>query len=431
MTRTKAEILALLNAPERLENLKRMVDEVRRGVLPAPVTGRDVNNHIHTQYSFSPYSPTAAVWFAWQAGLCTAGIVDHDSVAGAVEFLVACRLVGLAGTVGVECRVNMAGTRFEHIKINNPDQAGIAYVTLQGIPHNRIDEVDAFFAPYREKRNLRNRKMVEGVNRLMTPYGLAIDFEADVLPLSRHLEGGSVTERHIACALAKKMLEKFGSGAALVSFIRDGLKLPLSQKIEGYLAQSDNPDRMYDLLGWIKAELISKFYVDATDECPKDTDVIQLSERVGAFSAYSYLGDVGDSITGDKRAQKFEDDFLPDLIDYAKRAGYRALTYMPSRNTRAQFERIHSLAKAHGFFEISGEDINSPRQSFVCAAQRDPAFNHLYDSTWALIASENLATDDPGKGFFAEAAVKKYPDIGDRTRAFAQIALTAHAKGEY
>ena len=83
--RTKAEILALLNAPERLENLKKLVDEVKCGALPAPKTEKDVNNHIHTQYSFSPYSPTAAAWFAWQAGLCTAGIIDHDSVAGAKE----------------------------------------------------------------------------------------------------------------------------------------------------------------------------------------------------------------------------------------------------------------------------------------------------------------------------------------------------------
>ena len=88
---TKAEILALLNAPERLKNLKMLVEEVKRGALPTPNTGKDVNNHIHTQFSFSPYSPTAAAWFAWQAGLCTAGIIDHDSVAGAKEFLEACR----------------------------------------------------------------------------------------------------------------------------------------------------------------------------------------------------------------------------------------------------------------------------------------------------------------------------------------------------
>ncbi len=429
--RTKAEILDLLNAPERLENLKKLVAEVKSGALPAPVTGRDVNNHIHTQYSFSPYSPTAAAWFSWQAGLCTAGIIDHDSVAGAREFLEACKIVGLAGTVGVECRVSLKGTPFETARVNNPDQSGVIYTTVHGIPHNKIDAVGAFFAPYREKRNERNRKMVAGVNRLMAPYGLTIDFETGVIPLSRFKEGGGVTERHIACALANKMLEKFGAGVGLVSFIKDELKLPLPEKTERYLTQPENPDRMYDLLGWIKAELISKFYIDATDECPPVSEVLALAEAIHAISAYPYLGDVGDSVTGDKRAQKFEDGFLPELMDYLKQAGYRGVTYMPSRNTRAQMDRLRTLTKVHGFFEISGEDINSPRQSFVCMAQRDPAFDHLYDSTWALIAHENLATRDPAEGFFAEKAVSAYPDIAERTRAFAQMALAAHARGAY
>ena len=94
-------------------------------------------------------------------------------------------------------------------------------------------------------------------------------------------------------------------------------------------------------------------------------------------------------------------------------------------------DRLRALCKAYGMFEISGEDINSPRQSFVCMAQRDPAFDHLYDATWALIAHENLTTENPEKGFFAAKAVKNYPDIAARTAVFAKIGLDAHARGEY
>jgi hypothetical protein len=429
-TRSRAELLAMLNAPDRLKNLELLVREVREGKQPAPQTGRDVNNHIHTQYSFSPYSPTAAAYFAWQAGLCTAGIIDHDSVSGALEFLRACEMVGIAGTVGIECRVNFAGTPFEHRNVNNPDQAGIIYTTIHGIPRNKLDEVNAFFAPYRERRNLRNRKMVDGVNRLMSAYGMQIDFDRDVLPLSRAAEGGGVTERHISFALAGKMLEKLGPGAPLVSFIRNTLELPLSEKVEGYLVQADNPERAYDLLGWIKAELIGRFYISATDECPKESEVLALSEGIHAISAYPYLGDVGDSITGDKRAQKFEDDFLPELMDYIAKAGYRGVTYMPSRNTRAQLDRLRALCRRYGFFQISGEDINSPRQPFVCMAQRDAAFDNLYDSTWALIAHEQLVMEDPQKGFFSDKMISAYPDVEARIRAFAKKALEWRGKGD-
>ena len=255
----------------------------------------------------------------------------------------------------------------------------------------------------------------------MGRYGVTIDFDRDVLPLSQYAHGGSVTERHLSSALAYKMLEKIGAGDKLVSFIKDTMQLPLSAKIEGYLLDEKNPHAMYDLLGWIKATLISRFYIDATDECPDVRDVLALSERIGAISAYAYLGDVGDSVTGDKRAQKFEDDYLDELVKYLKWLGFRAITYMPSRNTRPQLDRVRGLCERYGLFQISGEDINSPRQSFVCEAQRDPAFRNLYDATWALIAHEWRSTDDPADGLFSEKSVAAWPKLEDRVKAFARF----------
>ena len=148
-------------------------------------------------------------------------------------------------------------------------------------------------------------------------------------------------------------------------------------------------------------------------------DILALSDRLGAISAYAYLGDVGDSVTGDKRAQKFEDDFLDELIAYVAQIGYRAVTYMPSRNTKAQLHRLRALCEKHNLFQISGEDINQPRQSFVCEAQRDPEFSNLYDATWALIAHEWRATEDPAQGFFSEESIARWPQLNERIAAFA------------
>ena len=416
MAKTREELLKLLNCPEGLENLKELIKTE-----PQPETGRDVNNHIHTTYSFSPYSPTAAVWFARAAGLCTCGLMDHDSIAGAEEFLAAAEAAHMSATIGIECRVSFANTPFADRKLNNPDQKGVVYMALHGVPHNKAAEINAFFAPYRAKRNERNRKMVAAINEMMGKYGVTIDFEKDVLPLSNFAKGGSVTERHLSSALAYKMLEVIGRGDKLVKFIHEELQLPLSGKIEGYLTDESNPHMMYDLLGWIKSQLISKFYIDATDECPDVRDVLALSDRVGAISAYAYLGDVGDSVTGDKRAQKFEDDFLDELVKYVAKLGYKAITYMPSRNTKAQLHRLRALCEKYKLFQISGEDINQPRQSFVCEAQRDPEFNNLYDATWALIAHEWRATENPDDGFFSEKSIEQWPELNDRIAAFSQF----------
>ena len=268
--------------------------------------------------------------------------------------------------------------------------------------------------------------MVAAINGMMGKYGVVIDFEKDVLPLSNFAKGGSVTERHLSSALAYKMLEVIGSGEKLVSFIKNEIQLPLSAKIEGFLLDETNPHRMYDLLGWIKSQLISRFYIDADAELPDVRDVLKLSESVGAISAMAYLGDVGDSVTGDKRAQKFEDDYLDELIDYVAKLGFRAVTYMPSRNTKAQLSRLSALCEKYSLFQISGEDINSPRQSFVCEAQRDPEFAHLYEATWALIAHEWRSTEDPAKGLFSEETCREYPDLKQRVKAFAQFGLQAN-----
>ena len=414
MPRTREELLALLNGENALENLKMLLDTEK-----LPPVARDVNNHIHTTYSFSPYSPTAAVYFARAAGLCTCGLMDHDSIAGAEEFLAAAKAARMGATIGMECRVSFAQTPFGDRKLNNPDQKGVVYMALHGVPHDRAAELNALFAPYRERRNDRNRRMVAAINGMMGRYGVTLDFEKDVLPLSNFAKGGSVTERHLSSALAYRLLDIVGRGDRLIRFIKEELKLPISGKIEGYLLDEANPHMMYDLLGWIKSQLISRFYIDATEECPDVREMLALSERIGAISAYAYLGDVGDSVTGDKRAQKFEDDFLDELIEYVAGLGYRAVTYMPSRNTKAQLRRLRGLCEKHGLFQISGEDINQPRQSFVCQAQRDPEFANLYEATWALIAHEWRATGNPADGLFSRESIERWPDLNERVKAFA------------
>ncbi len=407
------------NAPdveERLSNLSRAI-----GSLPKPNPNRDVNNHIHTCYSFSPYSPTAAVYMARRSGLITCGIMDHDTVAGAREFIEAGKIAKVATTVGIECRAKYDPVSLRGRKINNPDQAGVIYMAMHGIPHDAIDEVDAFFAPYRAKRAERNRAMVANINDMLASCDLALDYERDVEAISMYASGGTVTERHIAYALALKLLERFPARDELLGFLRDTLERPISSKIEKLLLDYDNPFAAYDLLGWVKSDLVSEFYIPADAECPDVRDVLALSERVGAISAYPYLGDVGDSVTGDKRAQKFEDDFLYVLLTQLKQLGFRAITYMPSRNTFNQLDRLRTLCDNLIFFQISGEDINSPRQQFICEQQRNAVFNNLHDSTWALIAHEWLSTDDRSRGLFSAESEAAERDLVARTEHLAKL----------
>lgn len=377
-------ILEKLNVSTREQRLENLKEVLKTAEFP-PMVPQYINNHIHTTYSFSPYSPTAAVYAARMEGLCTAGIIDHDSIAGAREFLAAAELIGMPVTVGMECRVSMAGTAMEGKRTNNPDQVGVSYMTIQSVPHDKLETLNAWFAPYRAARGRRNRRMVEAINALLD--GITLDYERDVLPLSEDADGGGVTERHIMYALARAMVQKAGKGQSMVDYLAS-IGLSLSEKQKAQMLDTTYEFYEYDLLGILKSVFVPRVYIDATDECPNVREVAALCSEMDALLCYAYLGDVTASVTGDKKAQKFEDDYLDAVIACMKDCGIRAITYMPTRNTPEQLTRLRTLCEENGLFQVSGEDINSPRQSFIIRAMENPLFANLIDATWKMIEHE-------------------------------------------
>ena len=377
-------VLNKLNAPTKAERLANLAEVLKTTVFPEAVP-QYINNHIHTTYSFSPYSPTAAVYAARMEGLCTAGIIDHDSISGAEEFLEAAKMIGIPVTIGMECRVSMDGTRLEGRRTNNPDQVGVSYMTIQAVPHDKIATLTEFFKPYQAARHERNRQMIGRINEMV---GVSLDYDKDVLPLSEAQDNGGVTERHLMYALAIELVKQVGKGQGMIDKLMS-LGMNLSEKQKTMLLDTEYPFYEYDVLGMLKGTFVPKIFIDATTECPKLPDMVKLCADVDAYLCYAYLGDVGDSVTGDKKAQKFEDDYLDDVFECLKEEGVKAVTYMPTRNTPAQLQRLRGLCDSYGMFQISGEDINSPRQSFVIKAMENPMFANLIEATWKLIEHEN------------------------------------------
>lgn len=418
------DLINKLNAntkEERLNALKELMVLHKNGSLEAPVITESVNNHIHTTYSFSPYSPTKAVYMAYIAGLQTCGIMDHDSIGGAEEFIEAGKIADMAVTCGFETRVKMEGSKYADRRYNNPDQPYVAYVACHGIPHQNIGKVKEFTESIRAKRNERNAKQVEKINQLIASSGVTLSFVDDVMPISMANDGGSITERHILYALSLKLIDKFGMGVKLVEFLKETLKIELSAKVEAKLLYEDGEYYAYDLLGALKGNLVEKFFIPADEECVTVKEFCEFVKSIGAISAYAYLGDVGDSVTGDKKAQKFEDEFLDDLLDELKEFGFNAVTFMPTRNTKLQLARLMARLKELDFFEICGEDVNSPSQSFVCEALISPEYKHLITATWALIGHENAASRDIRHSMFSEETQKRLPVLEERIAYFYEL----------
>ena len=125
----------LLSGEERLTALGKWYSQNATGNAATNKAAGEINNHIHTIYSFSPYTPAMAALRAREAGLVAAGSVDHDSEAAASEMIAACAILGLGGCCGFELRVDFThgpnGAFFTDKKLNNPDSSGFAYITIQ------------------------------------------------------------------------------------------------------------------------------------------------------------------------------------------------------------------------------------------------------------------------------------------------------------
>jgi hypothetical protein len=396
------------------------------GTPVSPVERREVNCHVHTFYSFSPYSPAAAVERARAAGLAAVGIMDHDSMAGAVEMRQAGAILGIATTAGVELRVNAAGTSLEGRRTNNPDSLGVMYIIVHGVPARSVPRVSEFLRPIQAAREQRGRRMAENLNQMLPRFGLrTLDWQKDVRSISRADDGGTITERHIMWAVAAAILEKTGPGRPLLEFLQGTIGITPPPRVSAYLSDPGNDTVLFDLLGVLKSSFIEKIYIQPeAGEIVPVQEAVRFFEGVGAIPAYGYLGDVTDSPTGDKKAEKFEDSYLDELMAEVKRLGFRAVAYMPPRNTISQLRRVQALCAHHGFMEISGVDINSPRQSFNCPELALPEFSHLVSATWALIAHERLSDADPRYGLFHPDNPLAARPLVERIAAYAEVGRT-------
>lgn len=417
--------LAALNHPERAQRLaaaERVGAALRSGALKRTVSD-EVNCHVHTKYSFSPYYPSLAAWKAIDAHLQAVGIIDHDSVSGCHEMLDAGARMGIAATAGFEIRVSFAGTKLAGRKLNNPDSVEIGYIAIHGLPRRAFAEAKRFLAPVFHARNARTRRMLASLNAILAPLGIApLDFERDVMAISQAAEQGSITERHMLYAFARRVTDSSGGGEALLKLLRETLGIAIPAKLAPLLIDAKNPHALYDLLGVLKSAFLDRVFIQpGADECIPVAQAVEFGNRVGAIPVYAYLGDVGESPTGDKKAERFEDSFLDLLCEEVVALGFKGITYMPPRNTSAQLARLQALCRQHNLMEISGVDINSSRQAFNCPILLDAQFRHLLDATWALFAHERLANHDPRLSLFAADNPLAGKTLDERIAAYAVI----------
>jgi len=209
----------------RARALRDLIARAEAGEIAFEPPRQAVNMHCHTFFSFNGYglSPTALAWEGQRMGLQAMGIVDFDVLDGADEFLEACDLVGLRGSVGLETRVYVP--EFATREINSPGEPGVCYQMGIGFTGSHADGRAAeILADLRQRAQERNLGLLTRVNAHMAP--VTIHYERDVLPLTPN---GNATERHMLTAYVAAAKRAYRDRRERIHFWSEKLGMAASQ----------------------------------------------------------------------------------------------------------------------------------------------------------------------------------------------------------
>ncbi|MBW8017131.1 MAG: hypothetical protein FVQ82_13175 [Planctomycetes bacterium] len=341
------------NAAERKEALLALWQMVQSGEIKLPSSTTDVNLHLHTFYSYNAcgYSPSKIAWKARNRGLAVTGIVDFDVFDGLEEFLVAAKLIGLKGSVGMETRVYVP--EFADKEITSPGEPGITYHMGVGFAESVVpDAFINFKSNLKETVQNRNRDLITRVNEYLSP--VELNFEKDVCPLT---PSGNATERHICLAYAKKARSIFTDDKALANYWHEkiGITIDDPAQLEGA-----------NLQGTIRSKTMKRGgvgYVQAGEgSFPTMSDTNKFILGAGGIPTFTWLNGLSD---GEKEIEK--------LLEIAMSTGVAAINIIPDRNFTAgvkdeklaNLQHVVKLAVSLDLPIIVGTEMNSPGLKFV------------------------------------------------------------------
>ncbi len=292
----------------------------------APPCREVANMHSHSFFSFNAFgfSPSRIAWLAKTSGYGLMGIVDFDVLDGAEEFLSACELLGVRGSVGVETRVYIP--EFGAYEINSVGEPGVYYVMGIGFPGGETPARAAdLLSDMRQRATRRNQTMLSTLNAYLAPVN--ISYEGDVLPLT---PGGYATERHIVLAYVRAAERTVSD---LTAYWAEKLSMQTAQATtllaDPAVLQNTIRVRLMKRggVGYVKPNLTS---------FPTLEEFQAFVKACGALPCATWLDGTSD---GEAR--------IEDLLTLLISKGVRALNIIPDRNWNNSDPEMHRRKVQH------------------------------------------------------------------------------------
>ena len=264
-----------------------------------PSTKNIVPLHYFSTYYYSLYSPTLCAYDAYRCGSFGVGINDYATLNFYSEFKQACDVLKMPYVVGyhIECTPLLK------------EEKTVLYG--YGIPNKYCKEIDAELKPLREEKLKVISTLIKTINEELRFYDLEVSLK-DVLKISKHKKGGTVTEKHVAKVLAESVLDKFNKKNGVVDFVKNVLLISLNENEELFIGNRSN---VYQV-EYLTKVLYNEYCVKKSKRFLVDySTYLKLNASYGIIS--SYRMDVS----------KYTDKEFLDAVDLLKKYGFNGISF--------------------------------------------------------------------------------------------------------
>jgi len=343
----------------RRQAVAELAERLRAGTIDVPPLTGAVNVHYHTFFSFNyrDYAPSRIVWEAKRAGVDVAGSVDFDVLDAMDEMFEAGDALGVRTNVALETRV--FAHEFADREFSSPGEPGVLY--FMGTGFTRLpaagSRAAASLAHMRAQARARNEQMLERLRPVIAP--MAVDYEADVLPLT---PSGNATERHMLAVFDAKARQVFPAPGQLAAYWSERIGM--------------TPDEVARLLGdtakfrnAVRSKLMKKggpgYMAPDKNTFPPIQDVAEMVRACDAIPCATWLDGT--------RLGEVDTDAL---LDWFAVMDCRVLNIIPDRNwnvsdpdeKRAKTAKLAEVVEAARWRSLVfsvGTEMNAYGQKFV------------------------------------------------------------------
>lgn len=310
------------------------------------------NLHVHTPHSFSFFnSIEELVETAAAEKVSVLGINDFDTWEGFAEFGAECEKRGIFPSFGVEVMALSVKDKKTGMLANDPKNPGRVYLCGKGMA--RRPPRDAFSISLRERIGqesaARMKEAVGLTNRFLDEKGAP--FRISYVDIEKTTASGWVRERHIAKALAEKILESGDPGA-------------MAELLELSPASLESADLQEAARSSLLKAGGPAYVPEEEGAFPSIDEAKKLFLALGGIPAYPVLADGAGKFTD------WEDD-PAGLCRRLGELGFAAAEFIPHRNTLSGLMKYADALEKAGFIITAGSEHNSPAKLPLKPAAKD------------------------------------------------------------